>query len=302
MFVWQAHEGAVTSLAFASDGRSLVSAGSDECVKAWEPFTGAEELRIGLSLAARGISGSPGTSGTRYRLALAANGHSAVAAESHHRLLFLDLTRGDVNFTRSYAEVRAVEVIPDGRAVVALVCDQPRTDSFVQCLTFEGAAGEKVELGYGVASRALAFSPDGSRFAIGRTIRPWPPVPNGRITSVHTKSYEPEDLAFSADNEHLFALVGGKVVVYSLPHGVFKTKLKGHCGQITAMQLAPDGRRLWTASRDATVKCWDTHALTLDRTFRFDTGGLDCLAVSPDGNVAAVGSAQKGTITVWDLN
>ena len=66
-------------------------------------------------------------------------------------------------------------------------------------------------------------------------------------------------------------------------------------------RLSPDGHRLWTTSRDATVKCWDTHALTLDRTFTFQTGGLDCLAVSPDGNVAAVGSGQKGTITVWDL-
>jgi WD40 repeat protein len=149
-------------------------------------------------------------------------------------------------------------------------------------------------------SRALAFSPDGSRVAVGRRVYPWP-LTDHPGTAVYTKSYEPEDLAFSADNEHLFALVGGKVVVYSLVTCLFKTKLKGHCGQITAMVLSPDGRRLWTASRDATVKCWDTFSLSLDRTFRFDTGGLDCLAVSPDGNVAAVGSGQKGTITVWDL-
>ncbi|MDY3561291.1 hypothetical protein R5W23_002568 [Gemmata sp. JC673] len=137
--------------------------------------------------------------------------------------------------------------------------------------------------------------------AIGRQFWHWPPVDSSRGTNIETKRYEPEDLAFSADNRHLFALVGGKIVVYGLPGGLYRTKLKGHTGRITAMALTPDGSRLWTASRDATVKCWDTHALTLDRTYTFQTGGLDCLAVSPDGNVAAVGSGQKETITLWDL-
>jgi WD40 repeat protein len=150
----------------------------------------------------------------------------------------------------------------------------------------------------------MCVSADGSRVAFGLRVHPWPPTPKQQPISSEPwgkNNYIPDDLAFSGDGRRLFALVGGKVVVYTLRPTLYETKLKGHNGRITGMALTPDGSRFWTASHDATVKCWDTSTLTLDRTYTFQTGGLDCLAVSPDGNIAAVGSGQKGTITLWDL-
>ncbi len=298
MFVWNAHEGAVTSLAFGPDGRFLVSGSSDEQVKVWEPFTGAEQSRISLT-PPDGALFSPIP--LRW-LALSGDGNWAVVHQHSRRLVFLDLEYERIKAELNIPHIHALKRTPDGETIALLLpatsAIPPEFRRYYFDSQFDPYTGVT---GYSPLSQALAFSPDGRRLAIGASLHPWPPAANGRVGHIDMKKYEPEDLAFSADNEHLFALVGGKVVVYSLTTCLFKTKLKGHCGQITAMQLAPDGRRLWTASRDATVKCWDTHALTLDRTFRFDTGGLDCLAISPDGNVAAVGSAQKGTITVWDL-
>lgn len=294
MFVWQAHEGAVTSLAFGPGGQFLVSAGDDGCVRVWEPFTGAERFAIPLRTPARRL---------RF-LAVSGDGTTAMVARQSEGLVLLDLVGGTVINDEPGHPATAAKLAPDGRGVVVL-SHQPFANDppDVFHYSFADRSVDRVPLlYYRATSRALAFSPDGTRIAIGRSVHAWPPAPNAQIISVHTKDYEPDDLAFSANSDYLFALVAGKIAVYSLPSGLFKTKLKGHCDHITGMQLSPDGRRLWTAGLDATVKCWDTHSLTLDRTFRFGAGGLGCLAVSPDGNVAAVGSRQKGTITVWDLN
>jgi WD40 repeat protein len=299
MFVWNAHDGAVTSLAFGPDGQRLFSGGSDECVKAWQPFTGAEQFRISLAPEDRSLYPPV----PLHWLTVSGDGNWGVVYQFSRRLVFFDLARERIADEYEVRQIHALKRTPDSLGVAALI-PGPSYIAWPLLHSYDFAAQTALLLPlrhYSSTSRALAFSTDGSRVAVGSRVHPWP-VTDHRGTAVYTKSYEPEDLAFSADNEHLFALVGGKVAVYSLTTSLFKTKLKGHCGQITAMQLSPDGRRLWTASRDATVKCWDTHSLTLDRTFRFDTGGLDCLAVSPDGNVAAVGSGRKGTITVWDLS
>lgn len=295
MFVWQAHGRAVTSLAFGPDGRFLLSGGDDSRVKAWEPFSGGEQFAIPVADVTRCNS-------LRW-LTLSGNGKWAAVHEHSRRLLFLDLEHERVAAERNITEIYALKRTPDGESVALLIPGHylNSTPEFRACDFDSQFDTHPPVAGLSPLSRALAFSPDGTQAAIGRSHYRWPPKAGAQGSYVHTKNFELDDLAFSANNEYLFALVGGKVVVYSLLTGLFKTKLKGHNGTITAMELAPDGRRLWTASRDATVKCWDTHLLTLDRTFRFDTGWLSCLAVSPDGNVAAVGSGQKGTITVWDL-
>jgi WD40 repeat protein len=301
MFVWHAHEGAVTALAFGPDG-NLVSAGSEAwCVKGWDPLTGTEQFRISLFPKSAGVD-LPLTAAPRL-LELSGDGCAAAVMSPILGLGFLDLTRERVIRSDPLDRVYALKRTPDGESVLVLgLWANPPTMPAIYCYDFASQIGSSLGLkGYTTNTRALAFSPDGTLVGVGDLQFAWPPVVNARHSSVYMKNYEPEDLAFSADNEHVFALVGGKVVVYSRTSGLYVTKLKGHTGKITAMKLAPDGHCLWTASHDATVKCWDTHSLSLDRTFRFDTGGLDCLAVSHDGNVAAVGSGQKGTITVWDL-
>jgi WD40 repeat protein len=283
-------------------------------VKVWEPFTGAEQGRVSIPpLSTAQSAHSP----LRW-LTLSGDGSQAVVYQDGGQMVFLDLipVRLDARSSKASWEwnrpLRALKWSPEGNAVVGL-SDVSKIHwwpsrlyryDFAKPLPNDWIGHLQVILG---PARALAFSPDGTRLAAGRTVQAWPPCktwpppPTDPFIQFGTESYEPENLAFSADNSHLFASVGWKIAVYSLPSGLFKMNLDGHCGQITAMVLSPDGHRLWTASRDATVKCWDTHSLTLDRTFTFQTGGLDCLAVSPDGNVAAVGSGQKGTITVWDL-
>jgi WD40 repeat protein len=58
---------------------------------------------------------------------------------------------------------------------------------------------------------------------------------------------------------------------------------RGHSNAVEQVALSPDGRHLWTASRDGTTRLWD--ALTgkeLCSLVSLD-GGKDWLVVSPDG-------------------
>lgn len=68
----------------------------------------------------------------------------------------------------------------------------------------------------------------------------------------------------------------------------------------TALAYHPNGRRLFVTSNDETVHEFD--AVTLDRTNRYtwQLDRLSAVAVSPDGSLAAAGSAT-GEVVVWDL-
>jgi WD40 repeat protein len=85
--------------------------------------------------------------------------------------------------------------------------------------------------------------------------------------------------------------------------------LAGHTGGITNMACSSDGKRLATASRDQTVKVWDTDTGAVQLTLKGHTAAVLGVAFSPDGKTLASTSAawdrQKedwtgGEIKVWD--
>jgi len=94
---------------------------------------------------------------------------------------------------------------------------------------------------------------------------------------------------------------GGAVVasqqtapVSALPLG----EIKAHTGAATGLAYTANGQTLVTAGADATVKIWNTAALTLDRTIELDDGPATALAVF--GKRALTGHANGQTV-MWDI-
>ena len=76
--------------------------------------------------------------------------------------------------------------------------------------------------------------------------------------------------------------------------------LMGHTGTISRMVWSPDGRYLASASRDQTVRIWDTETGDVRHTLNGHTGWAIDVAWSPDGQRLA-SCADDRTVRLWDM-
>ena len=156
--------------------------------------------------------------------------------------------------------------------------------------------------------RALAFSPDGNRLAVGQVDR--------RIFSydLADPGAEPETLLGHGDAiSHLAFAPDGRTLQSASWDGTVRTwglvpelrsdvvrELVGHDGEVLDVAYSPDGLLLASAGRDGLVRLWDVRGQRVARTLRGHGGGVYQVAFSPDGLRVATAS-DDGTVGVWDV-
>ncbi|CAE6422011.1 unnamed protein product [Rhizoctonia solani] len=114
----------------------------------------------------------------------------------------------------------------------------------------------------GAAVRSVAFSPNGKTLAIGCN------------TFIHIMD------AFSIRP--------------------LNARVPAHNAQILSIAFSPDGARLVSSSKDATVCVWDTRSwLRVLGPLTGHKGGIEIVRFSPDGTLIISGSNDK-TIRIWD--
>jgi WD40 repeat protein len=75
---------------------------------------------------------------------------------------------------------------------------------------------------------------------------------------------------------------------------------RGHAGTITSVAFSADGRRMFTAAQDSTVKVWDAPERRVLRALSYHMVGVTALALRPDGRMLASGDGA-GWVRIWDL-
>lgn len=156
----------------------------------------------------------------------------------------------------------------------------------------------------------LSFNPDGSRLAsssaaIGvgesdrtprhNTIQVWDVASGENVMTIPPDGIGYiRDVEFSPDGQTIAATtwssaLGGTARLYDAQTGSEIQRLYAHRDTISNIEFSPDGTRLATASRDATVKVWDLGKGVLDTSYVDFGERVHDIEYSPDGEYLMIG-------------
>jgi RNA polymerase sigma factor (sigma-70 family) len=225
------HRG-VSSLVFADDDKTLISAGYDGTIRLWD-VPGRKELQQ-FSIAENRI----------HRLALSRDGKTLaagcedMAGVAHHAVRLWDMTTGKPirpdlpRFKGIYSNgpVLALAFTPDGKRLAVGGFD----NEVIVWDVSTGKAAGSYRAGFLMVMHALAYSPKGDRLAAGCS--------DGRI--------------------HFWDAATAKPVRYVAAHGPSSARVAG----VSAIAFAPDGRTLVSGGSDHRVRVWEVSTGT-ERSF-----------------------------------
>jgi WD40 repeat protein len=319
------HGAAVTSVAFAPDGQSIVTASDDAIVRVWD-LTG-------------GPVGDPlrGHEGRVLAVSYAPDGRTIISAGADKTVRLWDITRERVGsiIGRHDDEVTSVAFVLDASTVVS-----ESDDGTVRVWDEDGGqrriftAGGALPVSMAVSANghmvavgtdrgtillidlnagdsapggpfagheglvtALAFAPGADAIASGGedgTVRVW--TSDGRAIGEPFTGHEGVVMAVAFSPDGAVIASGGADGMVRLsdrrgrPVG---DPLRGHGDYVLSVAFDPSGTLIASGSADRTLRVWDRFGLELRSPFEGHTSHVNTVAVAPDGKVIVSGSADR---------
>ena len=109
-----------------------------------------------------------------------------------------------------------------------------------------------------------------------------------------------EAIAYSPDGTRLAVGGGIGIWIYDMATHQEVALLTGHTDVVLSVAYSPDGTTLTSGSYDGTVRLWDAATGDLRNTLEGHTSSVRSVAYSPDGTTLASGS-DDGTVLLWRL-
>ena len=273
------HKGPVEALSFNPNGRVLASASSDKTIKLWDVESG--QLKQTLK----------GHDAWVYALSYSPNGRILASGSLDKTIKLWNAESGQLKQTLKGHKglIKSLSYVFDGRVLASASSDKTiklwdaKSGELKQ--TLKGHKGAVKALSYNTHDSVLAS------VASDKMIKLWDVKlgklkqiveGNERSTNVDAADYSQDDLTQSL-----------KVIK------PFKQMLKGHKAPIEALIYSPNGRVLASASRDNTIKLWDSTLSQLKQTLKGHEGSVYALSYRSDSRMLASAS-KDNTIKLWD--
>ncbi|WP_392534763.1 pentapeptide repeat-containing protein [Nostoc sp. C117] len=302
----------ITSLAISSDGKILVSGSDDPKVKVWSLENG--QLLNTLSQHSASIKS----------VAISPDGKQIASASEDKTVKLWELNTGKLlhNFDTYTNEVKFIAFNPDNKTLISVNDEnQPNADKKTKktikiwdlntqklVTTLSGGTG---------TVNGVSFSPQKQILAIGsdeaNTVDLWDLKNKRQLNTLTTQSPKVIEIAISNDGQmladsgnfgslELWNLNSDKVKIPFVGEDTQKNHtLSGNNGTIDTIAFSPDGKTLFTGSRDLTVKMWNISNGDLIRVLKNHAAWVEAIAITPDAKTLVTGSAL-GEIKLWQAS
>jgi hypothetical protein len=291
------HSGAVTALAFAPGGRTLVSGSADKSLKIWDAVSG-QVLKT--------LTGDTETVST---VAFLPNGKRIVSGSFDRTVIIWDANTGEairsLRSDQTYSwevppAMWSVTTSPDGTRIASGSADG-------NIRIWSAATGEllRVLRGHSDGVMSIAYFPSGKALVSGSkdgTVRIWD-ADTWQNLQLFTNQAGPVFSVAVAPSGKRIAASGGanSVALWNVDTGQQTRTLTSESGTLNAVQFSSDGKRLFAGGSNNNVLVWDAEGGQFLHMLTGHSGSIRSLAVSPDGKRLASGSDDK-TIDIWSAD
>ncbi len=287
-----------SGLGFSPDGTRLYLGSETADARVVDPTSGRSLGTVGRQLDATRV-------GEQLAREVEVSPDGLLATASDDGVRVVDPSTGEqvLEYTPEQWWPAALAWSPDGQLLAVAGHD----DGSTVVLDLSGNEVGRVQEEEPYIAISVAFSPDGTRLAVGRlpigvqlglwgiTLWDWRNREPQRVIDA-----EAQRVQFTRDGLLVNADRRGPVLVSDPSTGEVVARLIGHTGGTWDLDMSTDGTRMATVGRDGTVRLWDTQTWTQQLALPAHGGSAIAVRFSPDGRQLAT-LGEDGLARLWAM-